>query len=119
MSKLTISNVRRTTVRAFSLGIITGGFIAAGTMAAFPAKATPDSELVEIAIQQQPYICNALALKPSVSNLITVLATVQAREALTAYDSGEVVTMAVVDGCDRFIPVLERFIAIYAPGAAA
>jgi len=38
---------------------------------------------------------------------------------LTAYDSGEVVTMAVVDGCDRFIPVLERFIAIYAPGAAA
>jgi hypothetical protein len=119
MSKLTISNVRRTTVRAFALGVISGGFIAAGTVAAFPAKATPDSQLIDIAIQEQPYICNALALKPSVSNLITVLATVQAREAITAYDSGEVVTIAVVDGCDRFIPVLERFVAIYAPGAAA
>ena len=117
MSKPTISNVRRTTVRAFALGIVTGGFITAATVAAFPAKA--DSALAGIAIEEEPYICNSLALRPTVSNLVTVLSTVAAREHLTAYDSGTVIAMAVADGCDQFIPVLERFIAIYAPGAAA
>ena len=119
MSKPTISNVRRTTVRAFALGIVTGGFITAATVAAFPAKATPDSVLADIAVQEEPFICNSMALKPSVSNLVAVLSTVQARENLTAYDTGTVITMAVLDGCEQFVPVLHRFIAIYVPGATA
>ncbi len=119
MSKPIISNVRKTTVRAFSLGIICGGFIAAGTIAAIPAKATPDSVLAGIAVAEEPYICGALQLRPTVSNLMTVLATVSARQNTTAYDTGAVITMAVFDGCDQFVPVLERFVAIYAPGQPA
>jgi hypothetical protein len=113
MSKFTIANVRRTTVRAFALGIICGGFITAGTIAAIPAKALPDSELADIAVTEQPYICNSLIMRGTVSNLITVLATVQARQSLSAYDTGSVITMAVFDGCDQFVPVLQRFVAIY------
>lgn len=119
MSKPIISNVRRTTVRAFSLGIICGGFLTAGTIAAIPAKATPDSVLADMAVTEEPYICNTLALHGTVSTLMTVLATVSARQHTTAYDTGTVVTMAVFDGCDQFVPVLERFVAIYAPGQPA
>jgi hypothetical protein len=104
-------------VRAFSLGIICGGFIAAGTIAAIPAKATPDSVLADIAVAEEPYICNALALRGTVSNLVTILATVQARQHLSAYDTGAVISLAVFDGCEQFMPVLERFVAIYAEGA--
>jgi hypothetical protein len=50
---------------------------------------------------------------------MTVLATVSARQHTTAYDTGTVVTMAVFDGCAQFVPVLERFVAIYAPGQPA
>lgn len=117
MSTPTISNVRRSTVRAFALGIICGGFITAATISAIPAKA--DSTLAGIAVSEEPYICGALQLKPTVSNLMTILSTVQAREHLSAYDSGSVVTMAVYDGCDQFMPVLSRFVAIYAPGQPA
>ena len=119
MSKPTISNVRRSTVRAFSLGIICGGFITAGMIAAIPAKATPDAALANIAVIEEPYVCTALEIKPTVSNLMTVLATVSARQHTTAYDTGTVVTMAVYDGCDQFVPVLQRFVAIYAPGQPA
>jgi hypothetical protein len=118
MSKHSISNIRRTTVRAFSLGIVCGGFLTAGTIAAFPAKASPDT-LADIAVQEEPYVCNALALKPTVSNLVTVLSAVQAAEHLTASDTGKVVTYAILDGCDQFVPVLNRFIAIYASGPTA
>jgi len=118
MSKHSITNVRRTTIRAFSLGIVCGGFLTAGTIAAFPAKANPDT-LADIAVQEEPYICNTLALKPTVSNLVTVLAAVQAAEHLSMSDTGEVVTYAILDGCDQFVPILNRFIAIYAPGPTA
>ena len=119
MSKPIISNVRRSTVRAFSLGIICGAFLTAGTIAAIPAKATPDSVLADMAVTEEPYICNTLALHGTVSTLMTVLATVSARQHTTAYDTGTVVTMAVFDGCAQFVPVLERFVAIYAPGQPA
>ena len=34
-------------------------------------------------------------------------------EGFTPYEAGEVVAMAVVYACPQFIPVLERFIAVY------
>jgi len=119
MSLPTISNIRKTTVKAFSLGIIVGGFTAAGTIAAFPAKATPDSVLEQVAVQEEPYVCNTLSLKPSVSTLVRVMGVVQSTESLTDRDTGTVVAMAIMDGCDQFMPVIKRFIAMYAPGASA
>jgi len=114
-----MSSVRKTTVRAFSLGIITGGFIAAGTIAAFPAKATPDSTLQQIAIQEEPYVCNTLELRPTVSTLLRVMEVVQSTESLGDQDTGTVVAMAIFDGCDQFVPVIKRFVAMYASGATA
>jgi len=119
MSKPIISNVRRTTVKAFSLGIITGGFIAAGTIAAFPAKATPDSVLERIAIQEEPYVCNTLSLRPSVSTLVRVMGVVQDTENLSDVDTGTVVGMAIFDGCDQFVPIVKRFIDMYSTEASA
>jgi len=119
MSVPTISNIRRTTVKAFSLGIIVGGFITAATIAAIPAKATPDSTLTTVAIQEEPFICNTMALHPTVSGLMKVMSSVQAVENLSAYDTGTVVALAIYDGCDQFVPVLQRFVSIYAEGRPA
>jgi hypothetical protein len=117
MSKPIITNVRKTTIKAFSLGIITGGFIAAGTIAAFPAKASPSLE--QIAVQEEPYVCNTLSLKPTVSTLVRVMGVVQSTENLGDQDTGTVVAIAIIDGCDQHLPVVKRFIAMYAPGATA
>ena len=119
MSLPTITNIRKTTVKAFSLGIVTGGFIAAGTIAAFPAKATPDTVLEQIAIQEEPYVCNTLSIKPSVSTLVRVMGTVQSIESLSDRDTGTVVAMAIIDGCDQYLPVIKRFIAMYTPEGSA
>ena len=119
MSLPTISNVRNTTVKAFSLGIVTGGFIAAGTIAAFPAKASPDTVLEQIAIQEEPYICNTMSLRPSVSTLVKIMGTVQSTESLSDRDTGTVVAMAIIDGCDEYLPVIKRFIAMYSPEGSA
>ena len=39
MSKQMITNIRKTTVRAFALGVVAGGFLTAGIVAAAPADA--------------------------------------------------------------------------------
>jgi hypothetical protein len=101
------------------LGIITGGFIAAGTIAAFPAKATPDTILEQIAIQEEPYVCNTLSLRPSVSTLVRVMGVVQDTENLSDRDTGAVVGMAIFDGCDQFVPIVKRFIDMYASEGSA
>ena len=119
MSPPIISNIRKTTVKAFSLGIIVGGFTAASTIAAFPAKATPDSVLEQIAIQEEPFICNTLTVKPTVSTLVRVMGVVQSTENLGDRDTGTVVAMAIMDGCDQFVPVVKRFVGMYSPGASA
>ena len=117
MSLPTISSIRRTTVKAFSLGIVCGGFITAATIAAVPAKA--DTPLTDVAVQEESFVCNTLSLHPTVSTLVKVLSSVQAVENLSAYDTGTVVTLAVYDGCDQFVPLLKRFVSIYAPGQPA
>jgi len=119
MSKPIITNVRRTTVRAFALGIVCGGFLTAATISAFPAKATPDTVLEQIAVQEEPYICTTLSIKPSVSTLVRVMGTVQSTEALSDRDTGTVVAMAIMDGCDEYLPVVKRFVAMYAPEGSA
>ena len=119
MSPPIISNIRKTTVRAFALGIVCGGFLTAGTISAFPAKASPDTVLEQIAIQEEPYICSTMSLHPSVSTLVKVMSAVQATENLSDRDTGQVIGMAIIDGCDQFIPVIKRFIAMYSSGASA
>jgi len=113
--------MRTDTVRAFALGIITGSFLTAGVvMLTAPAKADPQitDELLSYAVDEEPFVCRSLAHTPTVGQLMDVLVTVSERDSLSAADTGTVVTLAVADGCPQYMPVLKRFVAIYAPNGA-
>lgn len=110
--------MRNAIIKAYSLGIITGGFLTAGlAFAAGSAKADTDipPSIIKTAIQDEPFICRELADDSSITNLKAILAAVSAVEHLDGYGSGEVVALAVTDGCAQYTPVLERFAAIYGP----
>lgn len=115
--------MRTSIIRAYALGIITGGFLTAGIMfAAGPAKADPSDippSIVKTAVEDQPWICRNLSDDPSVSNLTSILYAIGHVEHLSGYDSGEVVALAVSDGCAQFVPVLQRFAAIYTTSSTA
>ena len=105
-------NLRRITIHAFAAGIVTGSFLTAGIiLIASPAHA--DTTLAQDAVDAEPYICNMLAASPSPSQLIVILERVSTADNLSPYDSGYVVGAAVQDGCAQFVPVLQRFSAIY------
>ena len=111
-----MSAIRTATVKGFSLGIIAGSFLTAGAvLLAGDAKASPDisPELVQTAIQVEPYVCRNLADSPTVSMLMSILVGVSEAAGLGPGDSGTVVALAVSDGCPQYVPVLRRFVAIY------
>lgn len=113
--------MRTQAVRAFALGIITGSFFTAGAvLLSAPAKADPISPaLVQDAVNAEPYVCQALSDSPTVPTVVSILETVSAADRLSASDTGTVVALAVYDGCAKFVPVLDRFVALYATAPAA
>jgi hypothetical protein len=113
--------MRPSLIKAFSLGIIAGSFLTAALITVAPAKADPSDPspaLIRDAVQAEPFVCQSLKDDPTVSQLISVLYAVAAADNLSAADTGTVVTMAVADGCPQYIPVLRRFVQIYAPDTA-
>lgn len=114
--------IRTVAVKGFSLGLIAGSFLTAGAvLLATPAKASPDisPELVQTAIQVEPYVCRNLADSPTVFMLMEILLGVSEAAGIGPGDTGTVVALAVSDGCPQYIPVLRRFIAIYGDDTTA
>jgi len=109
-------NTRPAIIKAYALGVITGAFLTAGIVFIAPAKADngePSPAVIKAAISDEPFICRQLAAEPSVGELMAILTAVSTVEHMSAYDSGAVVGLAVSDGCPQYVPVLNRFIAIY------
>lgn len=81
-----------------------GALLAAPFVGAGVAKAAPD-------------VCSALAASPTVGT-VEDLVLAYVAEGHTPYRSGELIAYAVFDGCPRYAPVLQRFIAAWAPEAS-
>jgi hypothetical protein len=67
----------------------------------------------------QPFIpdsavCETLSSYPSLAGLKGVLQGVM-DQGYTAFESGRIVASAVYDSCPTFVPLLDQFVAIYAP----
>jgi len=109
MSKPMISNVRRTTVRAFSLGIICGGFLTAGTIAAFPAKADTDSMVFAYAATYGSAVCSTLDSYPSFEGILGIGQSI-IEDGMTGYQAGEVIGVSVIEICPRHMGLLNAFV---------
>ena len=105
--------MRNRSIRAFSLGLVTGAVLTAGiTALAAPANAEPSTEVLEYAALAEGAVCRTLSDYPTIYGVRGILQAI-GEEGFTPYEAGEVVAMAVVYACPQFIPVLERFIAVY------
>jgi len=97
-------------VRAFSLGLVTGAVMASGVFVfAAPASADPVLDYADLA---EGAICRTLSEFPTIYGVRGILEAI-GDEGFTPYQAGEVVATAVIDACPQFIPVLERFVAMY------
>jgi len=107
-----MNNIRKTTVRAFSLGIVCGGFIAAATIAAVPAKADTDNAVYAYTATFGAIVCQTLDTYPTISGVIGVGEAIAA-DGLSMHQAGEVLMMSATEICPRHLGLLERFVDSY------
>jgi hypothetical protein len=112
MSLPTISNLRKTTVRAFGLGIVCGGFITAATIAAVPAKADTDNAVYAYTATFGAIVCQTLDTYPTF-NGITGIGKAIAADGLTMHQAGQVVLMSATEICPRHLGLLRRYTDTY------
>jgi hypothetical protein len=100
--------MRTQATKVFSIGMITGSFLTAGTVfLASPAKADSVDDA----------ICSVLAEYPSVDGVLGIGLALK-DEGYSGYDAGRAIGVAVYGTCPEFIPLVKRFIAIYGDSAA-
>ena len=88
---MSTNSIRRSTIRGFALGIITGSFLTSGIiLATAPAKADPANEVATL-------VCSSLDAQPTVNNVVAI---------------------SVMEYCTRNIPVVEAFVEQYADHSA-
>lgn len=102
--------LRRTAIKAYALGIITGSFITAGTILATPAKADPANEVATL-------VCSSLDQNPTVDNVVAIVNDL-VRFGASPQQAGQIVAISVMQYCTRNIPVVEAFVERYAPSPA-
>ena len=110
MSTPTISTLRKTTVRAFALGLMCGAFLTAGIVAATPAKADPTT-LAYAAVMGE-IVCTTLAQFPTYSG-VTGIGQAITEDGLTLDQAGEVMWMSVANICPEHTSLLMRYAARY------
>jgi len=101
--------MRPGTLRAYTLGVITGSIVTAGlaVMAAPMAKADSIYDSV---------ICNELDADPTVSTVV-ILGLALGDQGYTGYESGRIIGSAVIEDCQHHIGLMQKFANIYAPAA--
>ncbi len=88
--------------------------IGAGCLLMAPAvRASPGPDQVQYAIAYESAICGAILVNPTPAGVIATVALIE-RDGWTAYQSGEILTLAVMDACPNQMVVLQRFANIYA-----
>ena len=109
--------MRNRSLRAFGLGLVTGAVLTAGiTAVAAPAGAEPNPsiEVLEYTARAEGAVCRTLNKYPTINGVSGILAAIE-DEGFTPYEAGEIVAMSVLDACPQLVPVLEQFVAVYAP----
>ena len=110
--------MRNRSVRAFGLGLVTGAVLTAGITAfAAPAHAEPDPsiEVLEYAARAEGAVCSTISKYPTIFGVRGILEAIE-DVGFTPYEAGEIVALAVTDSCPQFVPVLEKFVAVYGGG---
>ena len=103
--------MRNRTIKAFSVGIITGSFLTAGLIhLAVPAKAEPDSAVIAFAGVYGDLICDTLDTYPSFAGILGIGEAIS-ENGLTAYQAGQVLYLAALNTCPRHLSLLQRFAA--------
>lgn len=100
--------MRPAILKAYALGIITGGFLTAGVVfAAAPAKADTGYDTA---------VCATLADYPTFDGILGIGAALKDR-GFTSSEAGVIVGTAVYGTCPEYIPLVKRFIAAYGHNA--
>ncbi len=106
-----IKDIRRNTIRAYALGMITGSFLTASVVVfAAPAKADPANEVATL-------VCSSLDAQPTVDNVVAIVNDL-VRFGATPQQAGQIVAISVMEYCTRNIPVVEAFVEQYADHSA-
>lgn len=77
------------------------------------AKADPSTPVAVYAAKNADTVCEVIAKYPSVDGVTGVVSAVMEDGNFTAYESGQVVGLAVSVACPEFWPVLQRFVDYY------
>lgn len=99
--------MRTSIIRAYALGVLTGTVLTATVLAATPAKADPVSELATA-------VCSALDREPTVATVSHMVSLLVA-DGATPFEAGQFIATAVLNNCQRNLPVLEAFVEAYRP----
>lgn len=81
-----------------------------------PANAHPgpgDREVRRYAAGAAPAICAQLDAAPTVTGVRDVLAWIEKDSGFGDFEAGETIALAVQEDCPRFLPLLQRFVAVY------
>lgn len=106
--------MRNNTLKGFSLGLIAGSFLTAGTLHfTAPAKASPaDPVAVDVADTYGPAMCATLDEYPTMAGIIGI-GEVLMQEGLTGRQAGQALFLGVYDNCPNYLPLLKRFASTY------
>jgi hypothetical protein len=101
--------MRTSIVRAYALGIITGGFLTAATLTiAAPVKADVDRVVVAYAAQFGGAVCTTLDEYPTIDGVYGIGLSIM-EDGLTAYQAGQVIGLSVLEVCPRHIALMQNF----------
>lgn len=95
--------MRPAILKAYALGIITGGFLTAGIVFVAPAKADTGYDTA---------VCATLADYPTFAGIIGIGAALKDR-GYTGYEAGEIIGTAVYGTCPEYLPLIRRFVATF------
>ncbi len=97
--------MRPGTLRAYTLGVITGSIVTAGIAVATAPMAKADTRTDAI-------ICSVLDDYPSIQGVIGIGLALK-DEGYSAYNAGVAIAEAVVNECPEYETLMRRFAAIY------
>lgn len=101
--------------------LLTGAAIFAGIVGPGLARAHAEPvspAVIDYATKYDYAVCGVLDEHPTISGLKGILAAVM-DDGFTAYESGQIVAMAVTLACPEYQPTLDRFVAIYGGQASS
>jgi hypothetical protein len=102
--------MRSSIVKSFALGIVTGGFLTAGIVAAVPAKADPSGASVAYAAVYGQAVCSTLDDYPNYSGIVGIAQAI-VDDGLSYRQAGEVIAVSVIELCPRHLGLIKSFAA--------